>query len=156
MRCMRCASQAGATPQDKLNAVTRAEVQGRRVVMIGDGINDGQFDDLEREGPRSLERRSTPPLMSIKAHERACRKNLSIGQPVEAREQNMGSAAVVGPAMRRKTRSPQEDERSFTAQPPHLHRLALGHESFAVITCLHALAGAVSETVRGPRLMVDA
>jgi len=31
---------AGATPQDKLAAVVRAQAAGRRVAMVGDGIND--------------------------------------------------------------------------------------------------------------------
>ena len=31
---------AGATPRDKLDAVARAQAAGRRVVMVGDGIND--------------------------------------------------------------------------------------------------------------------
>jgi len=40
---------------------------------------------------------------------------------------------------------------SFTAQPPHLRRLAFGHKSFAVIRLL-ALTGAASDAVRVPRL----
>ena len=31
---------AAATPQDKLDAVARAQAEGRRVVMVGDGVND--------------------------------------------------------------------------------------------------------------------
>jgi Cu2+-exporting ATPase len=32
--------QAGASPEDKLSAVARLQREGRRVVMVGDGIND--------------------------------------------------------------------------------------------------------------------
>jgi hypothetical protein len=56
---------------------------------------------------------------------------------------------------RQEARSPQVRTRSFTAQPPYLRRLALGHESFAVL-CLLALAGATSDAVRVPRLAVYA
>lgn len=34
------AVMGGATPQDKLDAVARAQAAGRRVAMVGDGIND--------------------------------------------------------------------------------------------------------------------
>jgi len=50
-----------------------------------------------------------------------------------------------------KARSPQVRTRSFTAQSPHLRRLALDHKSFAV-HCLLALAGAAFYAVRVPRL----
>ena len=56
---------------------------------------------------------------------------------------------------RHKARSPQVRTRSFTAQPSHLRRLALGHKSFAV-ACLFALAGAASDAIRVPRLTVFA
>ena len=51
--------------------------------------------------------------------------------------------------------SPGKGTRSFTAQPPHLRRLAFGHKSFAV-DCLLALAGAASDAIRVPRLTVYA
>ena len=51
--------------------------------------------------------------------------------------------------------SPGKGTRPFTAQPPHLRRLALGHKSFAV-ACLLALAGAASNAIRVPRLTVYA
>ncbi|MBX3622841.1 MAG: cadmium-translocating P-type ATPase [Rhizobacter sp.] len=34
-------AQAGATPEDKLQAIARLQAQGHRVVMVGDGLNDG-------------------------------------------------------------------------------------------------------------------
>ena len=58
-------------------------------------------------------------------------------------------------AFTHKARSPQVRTRSFTAQPPHLRRLAFGHKSFAVDSLL-ALAGVASNTIRVPRLTVYA
>ncbi|HEX3141555.1 MAG TPA: cation-translocating P-type ATPase, partial [Rhizobacter sp.] len=34
-------AQGGATPEDKLAAVSALQAQGRRVLMVGDGVNDG-------------------------------------------------------------------------------------------------------------------
>jgi len=56
---------------------------------------------------------------------------------------------------RREARSPQVRTRSFTAQPPHLRRLAFDHKSFAVDSLL-ALVGAASYPVLVHRLTVYA
>ena len=58
-------------------------------------------------------------------------------------------------AFTHKARSPQVRTRSFTAQPPHLRRLACGHKSFAVDSLL-ALAGNASYPVLVHRLTVYA
>jgi Cu2+-exporting ATPase len=34
-------AQGGCTPQDKLDLLQRAQAEGRKVVMVGDGLNDG-------------------------------------------------------------------------------------------------------------------